>query len=217
MGSEIINKTGKGILFRIENLIYFHCGPVNLTVDPGQCVGISGESGSGKSLLLRAIADLDEHQGQLLLDDVSAQAMPANEWRRQVALLPADSQWWFDTVGEHFTEMDELLLKKLGFPEEVKNWSIRRMSSGEKQRLALLRVLQNQPRVLLLDEPTANLDKRNTAIFEQMIADYLDMHQASAFWVSHDHQQLERVADVQFELKDGQLVDYMPVNESAIN
>ena len=204
-------------MLNISNLNYFHCGPVNITVEPGQCVGISGESGSGKSLLLRAIADLDEHEGDLLLDDVSAQAVPASEWRRQVALLPADSQWWFDTVGEHFTELDGVLLKKLGFPEDVKSWSIRRMSSGEKQRLALLRVLQNQPRVLLLDEPTANLDKRNTAVFEQLITDYLQQHQASAFWISHDHEQLDRMADVQFELKDGHLFDVVPADVSANN
>ncbi|MFW2372385.1 MAG: ABC transporter ATP-binding protein [Gammaproteobacteria bacterium] len=194
-------------MLSIENLKFFHCGPVNLTLSSGQCVGVSGESGTGKSLLLRSIADLDEHQGQCRLDEVSAQSMPANEWRRQVALLPADSQWWFDTVGEHFTEMDPVLLGKLGFPAEVKNWSIRRMSSGEKQRLALLRVLQNQPRVLLLDEPTANLDKRNSAIFEQVVAEYLEQHQACAFWVSHDHGQLDRVADVQFDLKDGRLLE----------
>lgn len=193
-------------MLNIENLNYFHCGPLNISLEPGQCVGVSGESGCGKSLLLRAVADLDEHEGQLSLDNVSADSMPANEWRRQVALLPADSQWWFDTVGEHFSELDESLLKQFGFSEDVSNWSIRRMSSGEKQRLALLRLLLNQPRVLLLDEPTANLDKRNTLIFEQLIAEYLQQHQASAFWISHDHGQLDRVADVQFELKDGLLV-----------
>ena len=192
-------------MLSIKDLKFFHCGPVSLTLAPGQCIGVSGESGTGKSLLLRSIADLDEHQGQCRLDDVSAQAIPANEWRRQVALLPADSQWWFDTVGEHFSELDQSLLTMLGFTDDVREWSIRRMSSGEKQRLALLRVLQNQPRVLLLDEPTANLDKRNTKIFEQAIAEYLEQHQASAFWISHDHEQLDRVADVQFELKDGQL------------
>lgn len=194
-------------MLTIEDLNFFHCGPVSLKLAPGQCAGVSGESGSGKSLFLRSIADLDEHQGQCRLDDVSAQSIPANEWRRQVALLPADSQWWFDTVGEHFSELDQSLLTKLGFTEEVKNWSIRRMSSGEKQRLALLRMLQNHPRVLLLDEPTANLDKRNTKIFEQTIAEYLEQNQASAVWISHDHGQLDRVANVQFEFKDGQLLE----------
>lgn len=203
-------------MLSIENLKFFHCGPLNISLEPGQCVGVSGESGCGKSLLLRAIADLDEHEGQLLLDNVSADSMPANEWRRQVALLPAESQWWFDTVGEHFSDLDESLLNQFGFSGDVNDWSIRRMSSGEKQRLTLLRLLLNQPRVLLLDEPTANLDKRNTLIFEQLIAEYLKQHQASAFWVSHDHGQLDRVVDVQFELKDGLLVavesEYQVIN-----
>lgn len=194
-------------MLRLNQLKYRHCGPLDLQVNAGQCIGLYGESGSGKSLLLRAIADLDEHHGEVLLDDISATQITAPEWRHKVGLLAADSQWWFDSVGEHFTELSADAVKQLGFPEQVQHWQVSRLSSGEKQRLALLRLLQNRPRVLLLDEPTANLDATNTRLFEQFVADYRRQQNAVVFWVSHDTEQLRRVADRVFQLQNGQLVE----------
>lgn len=168
-------------------------------------MGVFGESGCGKSLLLRALADLDPHGGEVSLDQVDAQQMSAPAWRTLVALLVADSQWWFDTVGEHFSVLNSGDLARLGFREDVGHWQVSRLSSGERQRLALLRLLQNQPRVLLLDEPTANLDAQNTALFEQFIDDYRMQHDACVVWVSHDREQLARVAQNTYELKQGNL------------
>ena len=190
----------------IQQLEYQSIGPIDLQINAMQCVGLSGESGSGKSLLLRAVADLDEHQGEVSLDDVNVNDMSAPQWRKKVAMLPADSQWWFDTVGEHFEQVDKALLDRLGFNEDTLGWMISRMSSGEKQRLALLRLLANKPSVLLLDEPTANLDKTNTLLFESIVQDYLKQHNACAIWVSHDLEQLERVASLNFKLEAGKLV-----------
>ena len=195
-------------LLQINQLAYQHCGPIDLAVDSSECIGISGESGSGKSLMLRAIADLDQHSGQVIAADVASESVPAPQWRTRVALLPADTQWWLDTVGEHFSIFEnETLLNKLGFSSEVANWSISRMSSGEKQRLALVRLLVNQPTVLLLDEPTANLDRANTLLFEQLVNEYLQQNAACAIWVSHDTEQLKRIAQRRYLLEDGKLVE----------
>ena len=193
-------------MLNIEQLSYQHCGPINLTIDNAQCVAVFGESGCGKSLMLRAIADLDAHQGTVALDAIPSQQMPASDWRKQVALLPAESQWWFDSVGEHFKTIDQASFTRLGFSAEVASWQVSRLSSGEKQRLALLRLLQNNPRVLLLDEPTANLDRENTRLFEDFVAEYLKQNNACAIWVSHDAQQLQRVTDELYELTEGRLV-----------
>ncbi len=190
----------------IRQLEYQFVGPVNLEVNPAQCIGLSGESGCGKSLLLRAVADLDEYKGEVLLNDINANEMSAPQWRKQVAMLPADSQWWFDTVGEHFDQPDKELLSRLGFNEATLEWNISRISTGEKQRLALLRLLENKPAVLLLDEPTANLDADNTLLFESIVLDYLKKNNACAIWVSHDLAQLERVAELRFKLESGALV-----------
>lgn len=192
-------------LLNITNLHYLNFGPINLQVKTAEIIGLSGASGSGKSRLLRALADLDEHEGEILLDETPQQAISAHAWRKKVALLSADTLWWFDTVAEHFTELPERPLETLGFSQNIADWSITRLSSGEKQRLGLLRLLQNNPEVLLLDEPTANLDNYNTGLFEAFVSDYLSANKACAIWVSHDIEQLGKICERRFEIKQGAL------------
>lgn len=175
-------------------------GPYSLSLAAGECVSLRGASGSGKSLLLRAIADLDPHEGQVSLDGTACTATPAPLWRRQVALLPAESQWWGDEVGAHFPEDDCPYLAPLGFAPEVRHWQVSRLSTGEKQRLALARVLMNRPRVLLLDEPTASLDPTNSAALEAVVAAYQRQTGAAVLWVSHDAAQAARVGQRHFHL-----------------
>lgn len=165
---------------------------IDLAAAPGQILGLTGPSGTGKSLFLRAMADIDPHEGRMLLDGVDANTIPAPQWRRQVGLLPAESAWWFDTVGEHFDQVPPDWLEKLGFGRQTFDWQISHLSSGERQRLALLRLLVNEPRVLLLDEPTANLDTVNTRRVESLLKEYHDLHQPIMLWVSHDLDQLKR-------------------------
>jgi ABC-type iron transport system FetAB ATPase subunit len=191
-------------MLRLEDLEIPDVEPINLTIASGECVGLSGESGSGKTRLLRAIADMDEHGGQVYEDDVAQDQVRAHEWRRRVALLPAESQWWFDTVAEHFNAHDDQI-EALGFKPDVMGWNVSRCSSGEKQRLSVLRLLSGCPRVLLLDEPTANLDENNAARVEELVTQFLASHNAIAIWVSHDATQLRRVAQQRYRLSDGQL------------
>lgn len=180
---------------------------LTLSVDDGECIGITGASGCGKTRLLRAIADLDEHEGGLQLDDTHWCDVSANQWRQKVALLPSESHWWFDTISEHFTNNSEVI-NQLGFSTQTLQWDTVRCSSGEKQRLSILRLLANKPRVLLLDEPTANLDKTNSLLVEQLIADYIRENNAIAIWVSHNFNQLQRVTSRQFNMEDGRLISH---------
>lgn len=180
---------------------------VSLTIAPQETVAVSGTSGSGKTRLLRAIVDLDPASGDVFLNGKSRDAMPAPEWRQRVGLLPAEPAWWHDTVGAHFSNANlPNMLGQLGFDENVLGWSVERLSSGERQRLGLYRLLQNAPEVLLLDEPSANLDPANTALLEQVIADYQRQTQCPILWVSHDAGQRERVACRQLTLHQGRLL-----------
>ena len=175
-------------------------GPYSLSIAPGECVSLRGDSGSGKSLLLRAIADLDPHEGQVLLDDMPVTQFTAPQWRKQVALLPAESQWWQDEVGAHFPTEECPWFEPLGFGTETMRWQVSRLSSGEKQRLALARILMNKPRVLLLDEPTASLDANNVITVERLIDEYRHTTDAAVLWVSHDAQQATRVGNRHLQL-----------------
>lgn len=174
-------------------------------VEAGERVLISGGSGAGKTLLLRAIADLDPHEGELRLEDAPSQQMPATRWRAQVCYVPSESQWWGECVAEHFPTPVPQLLQVLGFPGEVLDWAVRRLSSGERQRLALARALALRPRVLLLDEPTANLDPDNTARVEGLVRDYCARENAAVLWVSHDPEQRARLAQRHWVMEAGRL------------
>lgn len=192
-------------LLCVNDLFFLNSGPINFELSGGQIMGLSGASGSGKSRLLRALADLDEHQGEVQLDDVFQQDIVAHQWRKKVALLSAETHWWFDTVGEHFSTVEVKNLLALGLSENCQQWSIARLSSGEKQRLALLRILQNQPQVLLLDEPTANLDKHNAQLFENFVMNYTEENSACVIWVSHDVEQLQRLSQKRYIIVGGVL------------
>jgi ABC-type iron transport system FetAB ATPase subunit len=178
--------------FKIVDLGVHTLQHIHLTLTPGQCVGLTGASGSGKSLFLRALTDLDPHAGGMFLDGVDADHIQAPQWRRQVGLLPAESAWWHDAVGPHFDHVFQPWLNELGFDAGVMDWQISRLSSGERQRLALLRLLTQKPRVLLLDEPTANLDRQNIERVESLLSRYRQRHSVMVIWVSHDPEQLQR-------------------------
>lgn len=189
---------------RIEQLSFYGRGPYSFVLNSGQVLAISGTSGAGKSLLLRAIADLEPHQGSMSLNGENYLNFSGPKWRCRVMYLPTESQWWEERVREHlFAEPEQKELELYGFGVEILDWEISRLSSGEKQRLAILRMLQRRPQVLLLDEPTASLDQQNIVKIETILRNYVMQEKAVAVWVSHDLLQIERVADRHFEILSG--------------
>ncbi|MES9856204.1 MAG: ATP-binding cassette domain-containing protein [Sedimenticola sp.] len=179
--------------------------PIDLHLPAGVCTTLTGPSGCGKTRLLRAIADLDPHDGGIALDGTPLEEIPPPQWRQQVGLLPAESHWWEEQVAGHFKSPADDLLAALGLPLECMKWSIHRISSGERQRLALARLLSISPRVLLLDEPTANLDQQNIHRVETVVEHYLQKYGAAALWVSHDPVQRQRLGERHLVIANGKL------------
>jgi len=196
---------------QIKDIQTHHVGPLSLTVSSDAAVSLRGQSGCGKSLLMRAIADLDPHQGEVLLNDVSREEYSGSQWRKNIGYLPAVSQWWGDYVHEHFDEeidQDQISqwLAALGLKRAILAAATATLSSGERQRLALIRLLANRPQVLLLDEPTASLDPDNVISVESLVSDYQRQQACAVVWISHDHQQLQRVATRHFVIEQGSLI-----------
>lgn len=179
---------------------------VSLELEDGICLSVAGTSGSGKSIFLRAIADLDPTVGEIFLDGIERNQIAAAEWRKKVAYVPAESGWWDDRVGGHFKDLTQAgeLATEFGMVGDVFAWPIRRLSTGERQRLSLIRALVQDPRVLLLDEPTSGLDEETTAKVEGALRDRLNAG-GSIILVSHDPGQRERMASNHFHMKDGVL------------
>jgi len=182
-------------------------GPVGFAFGGGEIVAVRGPSGAGKSLLLRAIADLDPAAGEISLDGTARDHIPAPEWRRRVAFVPAESGWWDDRVGAHFPAGggNGELIEALGLDPAALGWEVRRLSTGERHRLAIARALVREPEVWLFDEPTAALDAEAARRVEDVIAQGR-ARGAAILLVTHDDAQAARLADRTLTMAGGRLV-----------
>lgn len=149
--------------------------PLSFEVAGGECLAVEGASGSGKTRLLRAIADLDPVEGLVFLDGAERAEIPAPQWRRMVRYVAAEPGWWSETPRAAFAQdtLDrgrlDRQLEHVGLGLEHLDRDIAFLSTGERSRLAFVRALQGEPKVLLLDEPTAALDPGSAALVEEQI------------------------------------------------
>jgi phosphate-transporting ATPase len=177
----------------------------------GECVAVRGASGAGKTLLLRAIADLDPNEGMVMLDGRSRSETPAPDWRRSVCYVPAEAGWWAETVGGHFPDWPAAtpLVEALALPVSAAEWPISRLSTGERQRFALIRALLLDPRVLLLDEPASGLDPDGVDAVEAEVLKRL-ADGTGVLWVTHDEVQARRIARRCLVVEEGRITETLP-------
>lgn len=155
---------------------------------------VMGPSGSGKSCLLKGIVDLIPNQGNVFLHGLEKSEEKPTLWRRKVQLIPAESRWWYPTAADHFSQPPKAeLLQALKLEVDDLRKPIGHLSTGQKQRFALLRSLALKPQVLLLDEPTSSLDDETAQAVETCIAQYIAQSRAAAVWVTHLPAQAKRV------------------------
>ena len=194
---------------------------ISIEVRPGDRIALTGPSGSGKTVLLRALAILDPHdEGSIEWEgrSLSGEAIPA--YRKQVVYLHQRPALFEGTVEDNlkfpFTlkshreklfdkERVVCILETLRRDEAFLKKSSRDLSGGEAQIVALIRCLQLDPAMLLLDEPTASLDRATADTAEEL----LDRWQREAsrdrsfIWVSHDFEQAKRMSGRRLQMHFG--------------
>ncbi len=191
-------------MLRVEHLKAGTLPPLSFSVADGECMAVEGPSGSGKTRLLRAIADLDPAPGLVFVDGTERREMSAPSWRRLVRYAAAEPAWWTDTPRAGFPNESSSarlarLLASVGLEAGALDRPVAQLSTGERQRLALVRALLDEPRVLLLDEPTASLDAAAGALVEELIRFQLLAGRA-VLLASHDAGAVGRLAHVRLEL-----------------
>ena len=186
--------------------------PISFEVAAGECLAILGASGSGKTRLLRAIADLDAADGFVFLEGAERRELSGDAWRKRVRYASAEPGWWADTPLQHFPPLTKQANQKLqrtvdslGLSPGILDQPVAQLSTGERQRLALVRAFADAPQVLLLDEPTAALDGPSTALAEELIR-YQTLLNRAVLIVTHDVAQAQRLAKRCLLLDRGQAV-----------
>jgi ABC-type lipoprotein export system ATPase subunit len=188
-------------LLRVEHLKIGTLPQLSFEVADGECLAIEGPSGSGKTRLLRGIADLDPAPGQIFLDGIERDEMSASDWRKSVRFVAAEPGWWTDTARPTFPPGGRAarLLSDLGLTEGILDRPIAMLSTGERQRMALVRALVDDPKVLLLDEPTGALDVRSSALVEEVLR-FLLLAGRTVLLASHDAGLVARLAHARLQL-----------------
>ena len=172
----------------------------------GDCLAIMGASGAGKSRFLRAIADLDPSEGEVSLAGRSRWDFEGPKWRQEVVFLPANVAWWDSQVALHFGAQRPLRsdLEGLLLPADALDMETAKLSTGQSQRLGLLRALALKPRVLLLDESTSGLDRESRDAVERRLKGFLEDGGAMLL-VTHDQDQALRMASAIWQVAEGRL------------
>lgn len=204
---------------------------IDLVVSPGEKVLLCGDSGSGKSTLLAAIAgvlggdDEGTRVGEILLEDASGRVEPPGHTIPVgLVLQDPDSQVIAARVGDDVAFGCENLayprseiwqrvsaaLSMVG-PVEDLSFPTERLSGGQKQRLALAGVIAMGAGMVLLDEPTANLDPEGASEVIEAVTTMVERTGATLIVVEHQYSAWKGVLDRAIELKDGRIVADGPV------
>lgn len=193
---------------------------VSLEIPAGRVTAVIGPSGSGKSSLLRCLNRLWEPPaGSVFLDGGDITAMDVLLLRRRVAMLFQSAALFEGRVADNIaygpalrgesltTERTAELLHMAGLEPTMAAKPADQLSGGQAQRMALARVLANEPDVLLLDEPTSALDPAATRRVEDTLLQLRDDLGLTILWVSHAFEQVERTADRIVLLVEGKVAE----------
>ncbi len=233
----VCNETGRECVIRLEDVSAGYEGDtvlenVNLRVDAQDYIALIGPNGGGKTTIMRVILGLlkpfsgevqvmglPPKEGRAFIgyvpqSQINDQAFPINVWD-VVGMGRLKSGWWNQRYSEADKRVIAESLQKTGV-YELRNKGIADLSGGQRQRVYISRALATDPKILLLDEPTANIDaEASTQLYE--LLDVLNAEGATVLMVSHDLHTLERHAKSVGFVNRGLVFEHSRGEQSSLN
>lgn len=211
---------------------YFHdpitvqvLNDVNFAINRGDFVSVIGKSGCGKSTLLYILSTMDtDYEGEIWIDGISMKNKKEAELA-QVRNEKIGFVFQFHYLLNEFSVLKNVMLPglKLGkySEQEIEHRAYEKLkilgiesealkkpnqvSGGQKQRVAIARALINDPLIIMGDEPTGNLDKKNSEIVFDIFKELAEVYQQSLLIVTHDQEFAERTHRI-IEMEDGRII-----------
>lgn len=207
-----LEKVAQAISRPEGNSLLFH--PFSAEINSGSKIACVGASGQGKSSLLKIIARLDiPVAGMLSWNGQNCTSVEITEWRKLIHYVAQAAVMLPGTVADNLMLPGQLhnqpfkrdyadqLLESCGLAHLDWQTSADKLSGGEKQRLALVRSLLLEPKVLLLDEVTSSLDERHAMLVERLLKAWLDESKGAYIWITHQPEQAQRIANELWRFK----------------
>lgn len=198
---------------------------ITFSINKGEFVSVIGKSGCGKSTLLYILSTMDtDYQGELLIDDEKMTGLKEKDLAR-VRNEKIGFVFQFHYLLNEFSVLENIMLpgKKLGAKpvevveqramellklldiEKLARKKATQLSGGEKQRVAIARAMINEPHIIMGDEPTGNLDKKNSEIVFDIFKRLAAELNQSLLIVTHDHEFAEKTNRI-IEMEDGRII-----------
>ncbi|RAK05116.1 putative ABC transport system ATP-binding protein [Halanaerobium saccharolyticum] len=207
-------------MFKFENVKFKDILEINkIEIEENMITAILGSSGGGKTTFLKLLNNMiTADQGQIIYRGQDIESYDPVALRREVVMLPQDPEIFRGSIKENFKITEEIAdngsTKNLSYKELLKKVSLTQdlnddaeiLSGGEKQRLALARVMLLEPEVLLLDEPSSSLDHKTEEKIIKMVVDYVRENDRTLIMVTHSPDIAEKFADRIINIEAGKIV-----------
>lgn len=207
-------------MFELNNLKYKDILEIDhLEIYQGEITCIVGRSGGGKSTFLKLLNNMiSAKTGNIRFKGENIEEYNPIKLRREILMLPQNPVIFSGTIRDNFTitlQYNDLelkddkryneLLQKVGLSNQNLDSSAEKLSGGEKQRLALARILLLDPDILLLDEPSSALDEETEELIIDMVVNFINQKNGTLVMVTHSKEIAKKYADRIITINEGSL------------